>query len=60
MKLLALSEAAMVDLTMALWEDEVPAYIAQRFGDGYRIEFLRPHECPTVQALIDSGRITRG
>ena len=49
----------MVDLTLALWQDEVPAYIVQRFGDGYRIEFLRPHDCPTVQALIDSGRVLR-
>lgn len=53
-------ESRIAELVTALWADKVPAVLMERSGSGWHIEFLRPHECPAVLALIQSGAVTRG
>jgi hypothetical protein len=53
-------DEAMPELVRALWEDQVPAWMAEITGTGWHIELLRPHDCPELQKLVDSGVVVRG
>lgn len=53
-------DESMPELVKALCDDNVPAVLMERTGSSWHVEFMRPHECPAVRALIDSGRVTRG
>jgi hypothetical protein len=47
-------------LVRALAADQVPAVLMERTGAGWRIEFMRPaKDCPTVEALVVSGKVER-
>jgi hypothetical protein len=47
-------------LVQALAQDNCPAVLMERTGIGWRVEFLRPAaDCNAVQALIDSGKVSR-
>ena len=58
MKLLC-SDANMPALVRALYLDHVPAVLMELTGTGWHLELLRPHECPELQKLLDSGTVER-
>jgi hypothetical protein len=54
------TDANMPALVRAMFADKVPAWMAELTGKGWRLELLRPHDCPELQRLLDSGVVSRG
>ena len=56
---LTCSDKNMPALVLALSKDRVPAVLMELTGTGWHLELLRPHECPELQKLLDSGAVER-